>query len=105
LIKYAGTHELYLVVNKRDDNDDEIELFRQNFIDCKSIRKTENLGEFRIEFNDITLHFRADDFEQCDKIVITLRQFLEQYWLNTKTETSHTPEHPVTDTLAVFFGA
>jgi len=105
LIKYAGTHELYLVINKQDDNNDQIEIFRQNFIDCQSIMKCENIGEFRVEFDEITLHFRADNFEQCDKIVVTLREFLEQYCFNNKIETPPPPEIPVTDSMAIFFGA
>jgi len=105
LIKYAGTHELYLVVNKRDDNNDQVEMFRQDFADCRSIRKCENVGEFRIEFDKITLHFYADSYEQCDKIVIILRQFLEQHSLNNLHEPSPPPDNPVTDSMAIFFGA
>ena len=39
LIKYPGTHELYLVLNKQDENQDHIEIFRKDFCDCECVTK------------------------------------------------------------------
>ena len=39
LVKYPGTHELYLVLNKQDENQDFIEIFRKDFCHVEMIRK------------------------------------------------------------------
>ena len=104
LVKYPGTGELYLIVTKFDEKTEAMEVFRCDFAKCTNIEKNEIEEDFSIFFENITLAFRADNYEKANQSLITLRQFFDQHSTNLQPELPPPPDTFVTDQMNLFFG-
>lgn len=104
IVKYPGTGELFMVITKFDDKKDASEVFRTDFVRCLNIEKNQIEEDFTIYFENLTMIFRADDYQRANAILINLRALFEQHCANIQPALPTPPPTTVTDQMGLFLG-